>query len=79
MKKNDQKVLKGLELRRDIEHMIGNTDQARVTSGTRQAASLSTFMTNGSVGAGAGAFATGDGSDTPTGGDDRALTNTSAH
>lgn len=58
--------------------MIGNTDQARVTSGTRQAASLSTFMTNGSVGA-SGAFATGDGSDTPTGGTDRALTNTSAH
>lgn len=73
MKKNDQKVLKGLELRRDIEHMIGNTDQARVTSGTRYSASLSTFMTNGSVGA-SGAFATGDGSDTPTGGTDRALT-----
>jgi len=68
-----QKVLKGLELRRDIEHMIGNTDQARVASGTRQSASLTSWITNGSVGA-SGAFATGDGTDTPTNGTDRALT-----
>jgi len=69
-----QRVLKGLELRRDIEHMIGNTDQARASGGTRQSASLSCWITNGSVGASAGAFATGDGSDAITNGDDRALT-----
>lgn len=73
MKKNDQKVLKGLELRRDIEHMIGNTDQARDSGAPRYSASLTSFITNGSVGAG-GAFATGDGTDIPTGGTDRALT-----
>jgi len=69
-----QKVLKGLELRRDIEHMIGNTDVARAASGPRKSASLTCWITNGSVGATAGAFATGDGTDTVTGGDDRALT-----
>ena len=61
-----QRVLKGLELRRDIEHSIGNTDQARASGSTRQSASLSTWITNGSVGASAGAFATGDGTDVPT-------------
>ena len=53
-----QRVLKGLELRRDIEHMVGNTDQARAAGATRQSASLSCWVTNGSVGAGSGAFAT---------------------
>lgn len=69
-----QRVLKGLELRRDIEHMIGNTDQARAAGATRQSASLSCWVTNGSVGASAGAFATGDGTDTITAGTARALT-----
>jgi hypothetical protein len=69
-----QRVLKGLELRRDIEKMIGDTDVARAAGATRKSASLSCFITNGSVGANAGAFATGDGTDTVTGGDDRALT-----
>jgi len=68
-----QRVLKGLELRRDIEHMIGNTDQARAAGATRQSASLSTWITNGSVGA-SGAFATGDGTNVPTAGTARALT-----
>jgi hypothetical protein len=68
-----QRVLKGLELRRDIEHSIGNTDQARASGSTRQSASLSTWITNGSVGASAGAFATGDGTDVPTAGTARAL------
>lgn len=71
---NYQKVLKGLELRRDIEKMIGDTDVARSASDPRKSASLSCWMTNGSVGAGAGAFATGDGTDAITNGDDRALT-----
>ena len=71
---NYQKVLKGLELRRDIEKMIGDTDVARSSSDPRKSASLSCWMTNGSVGGGAGAFATGDGTDAITNGDDRALT-----
>ena len=71
---NYQKVLKALELRRDLEKMIGDTDVARSASDPRKSASLSCWMTNGSVGAGSGAFATGDGSDAITDGDDRALT-----
>jgi len=71
---NYQKVLKALELRRDIEKSIGDTDVARSGSDPRKSASLSCWITNGSVGAGAGAFATGDGTDTITDGDDRALT-----
>jgi hypothetical protein len=71
---NYQKVLKALELRRDIEKAIGDTDVARSGSDPRKSASLTCWITNGSVGATAGAFATGDGTDTITGGDDRALT-----
>ena len=71
---NYQKVLKALELRRDIEKMVGDTDVARSASDPRKSASLSCWMTNGSVGAGSGAFGTGDGSDAITGGTDRALT-----
>jgi len=71
---NYQKVLKSLELRRDIEKSIGDTNVARSGSEPRKSASLMTWITNGSVGAGAGAFATGDGTDTVTDGDDRALT-----
>ena len=70
---NYQKVLKGLELRRDIEKMIGDTDVARSSSDPRKSASLSCWITNGSVGATAGAFGTGDGTDTITAGDSRAL------
>ena len=68
-----QKVLKSLELRRDIEKSIGDTDVARDGSDPRKSASLSCWITNGSVGA-TGAFATGNGTDAVTGGNDRALT-----
>ena len=68
------KVLKGLELRRDIEKSIGDTDVARSGSDPRKSASLSCWITNGSVGAGSGAFASGDGTDAVTDGTDRALT-----
>ena len=68
-----QKVLKSLELRRDIEKSIGDTDVARDGSDPRKSASLSCWITNGSVGS-TGAFATGDGTDAVTGGTDRALT-----
>lgn len=68
-----QRVLKSLELRRDIEKAIGDTDVARDASDPRKSASLTCWMTNGSVGSG-GSFATGDGTDTITGGTDRPLT-----
>lgn len=66
-----QKVLKGLELRRDIEKSL-HSDTARSGSDPRKAGSLSTWITNVSVGTG-GAAPTGDGTDVPTGGTDRAL------
>ena len=69
-----QKVLKSLELRRDIEKAIGDTDVARSGSDPRKSASLSCWITNGSVGASTGAFGTGDGTDTITAGTARALT-----
>ena len=68
-----QKVLKSLELRRDIEKAIGDTDVARSGSDPRKSASLSCWITNGSVGA-AGTFAAGVGTDTVTAGTARALT-----
>jgi hypothetical protein len=67
-----QKVLKSLELRRDIEKAIGDTDVARSGSDPRKSASLSCWITNGSVGA-AGTFAAGVGTDTITAGTARAL------
>ncbi len=68
-----QKVLKGLELRRDMEKMLV-VDNAKATGATRETAALSSWITNVSVGSGSGAAPTGDGSDVPTGGTDRALT-----
>lgn len=53
--------------------MIGDTDVARSSSDPRKSASLSCWMTNGSVGA-TGSFGTGDGSDTVSAGTARALT-----
>jgi len=47
-----QKVLKSLELRRDIEKSIGDTDQAQSGSDPRKSASLTTWITNGSLGGG---------------------------
>ena len=70
---NYQKVLKALELRRDIEKSITDTNVARSGSDPRKSASLMTWMTNGSVGA-TGSFATGDGTDTASAGTARALT-----
>ena len=58
-----QRVLKGLELRRDIEKMIGDTNVARSSSEPRKSASLLTWITNGDAPSDM-AFATGDGTDT---------------
>ena len=67
-----QKVLKGLELRRDIEKGLCS-DNAKATGATRETAQLSSWITNVSVGGSGGAAPTGDGSDVPAGGSDRAL------
>ena len=67
-------MLKALELRRDIEKSIGDTDVARDGSDPRKSASLSCWITNGSVGAGTGVFANGLGTNTITAGTARALT-----
>ena len=61
-------VLKGVSFAGTLK-VIGDT----VMSARLASASLSCWITNGSVGA-SGAFATGDGSDAVTGGTDRALT-----
>jgi len=66
-------VLKSLELRRDIEKSIGDTDQARSASDPRKSASLTTWITNGSLGAG-GTFSAGTGTGVVGAGTDRALT-----
>ena len=60
-----QRVLKSLEIRRDIEKMIGDTNVARSGSEPRKSASLRTWITNGSVGSGS-TFSAGVGTDTVT-------------
>src|SRR6056300_1207739 len=60
-----QKVLKSLELRRDIEKAIGDTDVARSGADPRKSASLITWITNGSVGSGS-TFSAGLGTDAVT-------------
>lgn len=60
-----QRVLKSLELRRDIEKAIGDTNVARSGSDPRKSASLMTWITNGSVGSGS-TFSAGLGTDTVT-------------
>lgn len=65
-----QALLKGIELRRDIEFVLTN-DQAKSTSGNRTAGTLSSFIANTSVGTGATATTGGfdaDGSNLPVGG-----------
>jgi hypothetical protein len=61
-----QSLLSGITLRRDIEKIL-TSDQAKSTSGNRKAATLSSWITNTSLGASAetnGSF-TGDGTDLP--------------
>jgi hypothetical protein len=68
-----QKVLKGLELRRDIEKYL-NSDTARSASDPRKAGTLSSWITNVDDASGTSA-ATGDGTDVPNmSGTNRALT-----
>ena len=58
-----QKIIKSLELRRDIEKSIGGTNVARSASDPRKSASLITWMTNVSKPSDMG-HGTGDGTDT---------------
>ena len=59
-----QSVLKGLELRRDIEKIIGDLNVAKSGSEPRKTATLITWMTNGDATSNADiSFGTGDGSD----------------
>ena len=58
-----QKVLKSLELRRNIEKSVGDTNVARSASDPRKSASLITWMTNVSKPSDMG-HGTGDGTDT---------------
>jgi hypothetical protein len=68
-----QKVLKGLELRRDIEKYL-HSDTARSASDPRKAGTLSSWITNVEDATGTSA-ATGDGTDVPDmAGTDRAMT-----
>jgi len=71
-----QKILKGKELKLDINKSLG-IDQARAGSDPRKSAGLSSWITNVSVSAAgtASSAATGDGTDVPSlTGTDRALT-----
>lgn len=68
-----QKVLKGLELRRDIEKYL-HSDTARSASDPRKAGTLSSWITNVEDASGTSA-ATGDGTDVPDmAGTNRAMT-----
>jgi len=58
-----QSVLKGLELRRDIEKIIGDLNVAKSGSEPRKTATLITWVTNGSADPADISFASGDGSD----------------
>ena len=59
-----QSVLKGLELRRDIEKIVGDLNVAKSGSEPRKSATLVTWMTNGDATSNADiSFGTGDGSD----------------
>ncbi len=57
------KVLKGLELRRDIEKIVGDLNVAKSASEPRKSATLITWITNGDASPSDISFATGDGSD----------------
>lgn len=73
-----QEMLKGLELKRDIETMLVGINNAKVTGGTgtaRETASiLSWIATNSSLGTGGADPATTDGAGTRTDGTQRAYT-----
>ncbi len=58
-----QKVLKGLELRRDVEKIVSDLNVAKSNSDPRKSATFITFVTNGDATPSDISFGTGDGSD----------------
>lgn len=58
-----QKVLKGLELRRDVEKIVTDLNVAKSGSDPRKSATFVTFITNGDATPSDISFGTGDGSD----------------
>lgn len=68
-----QKLLKGLEARRDLETILLGR-KVRTLTDPRRLSGMQTWISNGSVGAGAGVLPTGDGSDANTVGTLRAIT-----
>lgn len=58
-----QKVLKGLELRRDVEKIVSDLNVAKSNSDPRKTATFITFVTNGDATPSDISFGTGDGSD----------------
>lgn len=69
-----QKILKALEIRRDLETIIMGDQVRNLTPEPRLMSAFGTWISNASVGGGAGVAATGDGSDKHTAGTARALT-----
>jgi len=67
-----QALLKGLEIRRDVEFSLVNS-QIKKGTDPRELGSFATWITNGSVGA-TGTMPAGDGSTAPVPGTDRPLT-----
>lgn len=67
-----QKMLKALELRRDLEAIL-TANNVKVQSGTRELAGAPTWMTNGSVGTTTGALSNGLGTTAVAPGTDRAF------
>jgi hypothetical protein len=68
-----QTLLKGVELRRDLEWWI-TRDKVKSGVDPRQMSGIQCFITNGSMGAGTGAMSSGDGVTAPVHGTARALT-----
>lgn len=69
-----QKILKALEIRRDLETIIMGDQVRNLTPEPRLLSAVGTWISNSSVGAGAGVAPVGDGSNAGTAGTARALT-----
>ncbi len=69
-----QQIMKGLEIRRDLETIITGDQVKNLAAANRLLSSFSAYLPNASVGAGLGVPATGDGTDVHTPGTLRALT-----
>jgi hypothetical protein len=68
-----QTLMKGVELRRDLEWWI-TRDKVQTGVDPRQMSGIQTYISNGSMGSGTGALATGTGLNAPIAGTARAMT-----